>query len=225
MTLGLHRVRVWDLPTRVFHLALIVSVVGAWSCAQLGGNAMVWHFRFGYAVCALLLFRLVWGLVGGRWSRFVHWAFRPGAVLRYWQGRPAPGERFDVGHSPLGVLSVLTLLGLVALQVSTGLFADDDIANVGPLNRFISAQQAAWLTAVHQKTGQWLLPGWIGMHVAAAFYYQWIKRRRIISAMISGDQWAAADTPASDDGRQQRGLALLIALAAGALVAWCVTLL
>ena len=65
-----HTVRIWDLPTRIFHWALAVCIVALVITANVGGNAMVWHFRLGYTVLALLVFRLVWGLVGGRWSRF-----------------------------------------------------------------------------------------------------------------------------------------------------------
>lgn len=225
MTHGSQRVRVWDLPTRLFHLALVVCVAAAWLCAQLGGNAMVWHFRFGYAVCALLLFRVIWGLVGGKWSRFAEFAYGPAAVLRYLRKRPKPAERFDVGHSPLGALSVFALLGVLALQVVAGLFADDDIANVGPLNRYVSAQVAAWLTSWHRGLGQWVLPSLIGLHIAAVFYFQWVKRRPIITAMISGDQWVAVDTPPSRDDARQRWLALLVAVVVGTAVAWCVSLL
>ena len=93
---------------------------------------MVWHFRFGYVVISLLAFRLVWGLVGGRWSRFSSFIYAPGTVLRYLRGRSRAGEH-QVGHSPLGSLSVFALLVILALQVGTGLVADDEIANVGPL--------------------------------------------------------------------------------------------
>jgi cytochrome b len=74
---GLNKVRVWDLPTRFFHWTLAAGVVALGISGTVGGNAMVWHFRLGYAVLALLLFRLVWGLVGGRWSRFGAFLFGP----------------------------------------------------------------------------------------------------------------------------------------------------
>lgn len=225
MTDQLLRVRIWDLPTRLFHLALIVSVAGAWVCAQIGGNAMQWHFRFGYAVVGLLIFRIVWGVVGGRWSRFAHWIVAPAALVRYLRGQPKAGERFEVGHSPAGVLSVLTLLGLLLVQVGTGLVADDDIANVGPLNRYVSGSVASVLTATHRLVGQWVLPAWIGLHIAAVMYYQWVKRRRLIGAMISGDQWAPPNTPPSADDPRQRWLAALIMAAVAAALTGLMSLL
>ena len=62
-----HRIRIWDLPTRVFHWLLVALIVAQVVTANVGGNAMVWHMRSGYGVIALLLFRLVWGLIGGHW--------------------------------------------------------------------------------------------------------------------------------------------------------------
>ena len=128
-----HTVRIWDLPTRLFHWALAACIVGLVVSAKLGGNAMVWHFRLGHAVLALLLFRLVWGLVGGHWSRFAVFWVSPARLLRYVRGQVLPQD--TAGHNPLGALSVFALLGAVALQVGTGLFSDDEIAFAGPLTR------------------------------------------------------------------------------------------
>jgi cytochrome b len=132
-------VRVWDLPTRLFHWTLAATVIGSVISAKIGGNAMVWHFRLGALVIALVAFRVLWGLVGGRWSRFASFIYAPSTVLRYLRGQARPGEHLDVGHNPLGSFSVFALLGFLALQAATGLVADDEIANVGPLNRFASA--------------------------------------------------------------------------------------
>jgi cytochrome b len=119
------KVRVWDLPIRLFHWTLALSVVGSIVTAKIGGNAMIWHFRFGYLVFALLAFRILWGLVGGRWSRFSSFVYAPGTVLRYLRGQSRADEHHDVGHNPLGSFSVFALLGVLALQVASGLVADD----------------------------------------------------------------------------------------------------
>jgi len=117
-------VRVWDLPTRVFHWLLALLIVGSIITAKIGGNAMQWHLRFGLMVLALLLFRLVWGFVGGHWSRFAAFLYSPRDLMAYLRGDAGPGGRFDVGHSPLGALSVFALLALLIAQVATGLVAD-----------------------------------------------------------------------------------------------------
>ena len=105
-------VRVWDLPTRIFHWTLAVCVIASIVSAQIGGNAMTWHFRLGYVVFTLLAFRLLWGVVGGHWSRFVNFIYAPSAVLRYVRGDSRHDEHHEVGHNPLGAFSVFALLAL-----------------------------------------------------------------------------------------------------------------
>lgn len=214
------QVRVWDLPTRLFHWALALSVLGSIVTAKVGGNAMVWHFRLGYFAMGLLLFRLAWGLVGGRWSRFASFFYAPRAVWAYLRGQRV-SERLDgVGHSPLGALSVWALLGLLGFQVATGLFADDEIANIGPLNRFVSERTAHLLTGWHEEVGESVLIALVVLHVAAVLFYRWVRRKDLIGPMITGDKWLPADTPASSDGWPQRLGALVLAAVVAALVNW-----
>src|SRR5580765_5651561 len=96
---GERPVRVWDLPTRVFHWLLASCVIFSIITGQLGGNALVWHLRSGYVVFTLLAFRIVWGLVGGHWSRFVNFTYAPATILRYLRGERRAGEHVDVGHN------------------------------------------------------------------------------------------------------------------------------
>lgn len=220
-------VRVWDLPTRLFHWSLAACIVGSVASAKIGGNAMVWHFRFGYVVFALLVFRLLWGGVGGHWSRFSSFLFTPAAVWRYLRGQPRPGERLDVGHNPLGALSVFALLTLLAVQVGTGLVADDEIANLGPLNRFVSTDTGLSATAWHKEGGQWVILGLVGLHLAAIAFYTW-RGQGLVGAMVDGDKTlpadVAADVAASRDNSASRALALVLMAACAGLVAWVVSL-
>lgn len=214
--------RVWDLPTRLFHWILALSMVGSVVSAKVGGNAMPWHFRLGYLVLALIAFRVLWGLVGGRWSRFASFAYAPGTVLRYLRGQTRPDEHLVVGHNPLGSLSVFALLGFIALQLATGLVADDEIANVGPLNRLVSGATAATATGWHKGWGQWLLLTLVALHIAAIVFYRVRHRKNLVRPMITGDKPLPAGTPASADGPPQRLLALLIAALCAGAVAWLV---
>ena len=111
------RVRVWDLPTRAFHWILAACVVASVTSAWIGGNAMTWHLRFGYLAFALLLFRLLWGFVGGHWSRFASFVYAPATSLRYLRGESRPEDLHDIGHSPLGAFSVFGLLAILVAQV------------------------------------------------------------------------------------------------------------
>jgi cytochrome b len=214
--------RVWDLPTRVFHWTLAATVLCSVVSAQIGGNAMVWHFRFGYVVFALLLFRLVWGLVGGHWSRFARFVYAPGTVWRYLRGEHRPGDHFDVGHNPLGALSVVALLAFLAAQVGTGLVADDEIASVGPLNRLVSNAVAGRATSWHADYGSTLLLALVGLHIAAVAYYLVRKKTNLIRPMIVGDKRLPPGTPVSRDTPGLRVAALLLMSACAALVTFVV---
>ena len=217
-------VRVWDLPTRLFHWTLALAIVGSVVSAKIGGNAMVWHMRLGCLVLALLAFRVLWGLVGGRWSRFASFIYAPATVLRYLRGQAQPGEHLDVGHNPLGSFSVLGLLGLLALQVATGLVADDEIATVGPLNRFVSPEVVSQATGWHKQYGQWILLAMVALHVAAILFYLLKKRNNLVQPMLVGDKLLPAETPASADGAGQRILALVLFALCAAGAAWVASL-
>ena len=213
-------VRVWDLPTRAFHWLLAASVVALVITGNVGGNALVWHMRVGLLVGALLMFRIVWGLIGGRWSRFANFIYAPTTVLRYLRGDHRSGDHFDVGHNPLGSFSVFALLAVLAVQVGTGLVADDEIATTGPLNRFVASSTASLASGWHKSFGKTLLIVLAIAHVAAVLYYLWRKRRNLIAPMVHGDMSLPADATASKDGTAQRLAALLIAAAAVGLAWW-----
>ncbi len=211
-------VRVWDLPTRVFHWLLAATVLGslltAWS------DAMAWHFRCGLMALSLLAFRLVWGFVGGRWSRFTSFMFAPTTLLRYLRGESRPGEQLDVGHSPSGALSVFAMLAILLVQVGTGLVADDEIANIGPLNRFVAGATAASATSWHKSFGQYLVLALLGLHVVAIAWYRLKKRVDLVTPMLKGDKALPPATPASADGAVQRVLALVLLLACFGAAGW-----
>ncbi len=213
-------VRVWDLPTRLFHWVLALTLVGSVISAKIGGNAMPWHFRFGSLVLALLVFRLLWGLVGGRWSRFASFIYSPMTLWRYLRSGARPGEHLEVGHNPLGSLSVFGLLALLAVQVGTGLIADDEIANVGPLNKFVSTATGLLATGWHKQWGQGIIITMVVLHIAAIVYYLVVKKSNLIRPMIDGDKLLSAGTPASSDGSAQRVLALVLAAIGAAVAVW-----
>lgn len=174
------RITLWDLPLRIFHWSLLVLVAAAFVSVQIGGNAMIWHGRFGTAIIGLLTFRLVWGVVGSTYARFSAFVRGPKAIVAYLRG-----EWNGIGHNPLGALSVLGMLTVLLVQVLTGLFANDDIAFQGPYAALISSDNSVFITGVH-KSNVWLLGGLIGAHLAAIFYYVRIKRDNLLEPMIVG---------------------------------------
>lgn len=217
-----HLVRIWDLPTRLFHWLLAACTIGLVISAKIGGNAMVWHFRLGYVVLALLLFRVGWGLMGGRWSRFSAFLYSPAQILRYMQGQGFPED--NVGHNPLGALSVFGLLGMLILQVSTGLLSDDEIAFAGPLTRFISSDWVGLATGLHKDVGQYLVQALVMLHLLAIAFYTWVKKHSLVRPMITGDKELSTPvTPSRDDWRTRVG-ALTWALLCAAIAVWVASL-
>jgi len=210
----MHTLRVWDLPTRAFHWLLAASVIGLVVTAKVGGNWMEWHLRLGHVVLALLLFRLAWGLVGGHWSRFGSFLYGPLSVMRYVTGQ-APAHH-QVGHSPLGALSVFALIAVLLLQVGTGLISDDEIAFFGPLVRFVDGSTVSQATSFHKDIGQWLVLALVVLHLVAIGFYQFVKRDNLVGPMVHGDKTVSEDLPASRDGLVQRLLALVLVLVAAA---------
>jgi cytochrome b len=215
-----HRVRVWDLPTRLFHWLLVISVIGLVITGHVGGNAMDWHARIGYAVFALLLFRIVWGFIGGHWSQFRSFLYGPGSVRAYLAGRAHPDHL--VGHSPLGAGSVFAMLLVLGAQVATGLVGDDEIAFTGPLNRLVSTAAGLRATWYHKEVGQWLLVGLVVLHVATIVWYLRRKRQDLVRPMIVGDKVLAAPALSSRDDLASRSAALAVLAVCATLVAWVV---
>lgn len=217
-------IRVWDLPTRLFHWLLAAAVVGLVITANVGGNWMNWHLRLGYAVLTLLLFRLVWGFVGGHWSRFANFIYAPSSVLAYLRGRARPEHR--VGHTPLGALSVFALLVILLAQVTTGLMSDDEIAFFGPLVRFVSGDTVAMATSYHKNVGKFIVIALVVLHVAAIVFYKWVKKDNLVRPMVVGDKQMAAGlpVPSARDSAASRVLALMVLALCGGAVAWLVQL-
>ena len=217
----LHRTRIWDLPTRLFHWALVVSVVGLVVTGNIGGSAMIWHFRFGQAVLALLMFRLLWGLVGGHWSRFSNFIVHPMAVLSELRGRGRP--EWHTGHSALGSLAVIAFVLVLLAQVGSGLVSDDAIAFAGPLTHLVSSAIVSQASAYHKEVGKLLLIGLVLLHVLVIIWHTF-KGRALVGAMVHGDKPLEQVMPASRDGWRQRLLAAIVMVLCVATSAWVFSL-
>ncbi len=187
----MNKVYVWDLPLRIFHWSLVLCVLGSIITGSLGGNSFIWHFRFGYGVIGLLAFRMVWGFVGTKYSRFSSFPPSPGKAIAYLKGEPtadqATGQKpaLPLGHNPLGAFSVYAILLALIFQVSTGLFANDAIMWEGPLRNYVSNDTSDLLTSLH-KINRIILFVLIGLHLGAMAFYTWVKKEPLVAAMVSG---------------------------------------
>lgn len=205
---------VWDLPVRLFHWALVGLIAFSWWSAEY--EQVGWHLWSGYGVLFLVLWRLVWGVIGSSTARFTGFVRGPRDVMRYLRD---PGSHRAVGHTPLGALSVLALLGLIALQIWFGLpLADEDGTVSGPFNHLVSFETAEWSHEVHELLFNVLL-GLIALHVAAILYYR-VRGKRLVRAMIRGTAEAGLGAEPMMPGTPGR-LLVSVALAAAA-TAWIV---
>ncbi|WP_230969629.1 cytochrome b/b6 domain-containing protein [Nitrogeniibacter aestuarii] len=205
-------IRLWDLPTRLFHWLLVLAVIGAFVTVKIGGNLMVWHGRLGLLMIGLLVFRLVWGVIGSTYARFSQFVRGPAAIKAYlagtWQG---------VGHNPLGALSVLALLALMIAQAATGLFSNDDIAFNGPLYPLVSKDTSDAITGWHHwgENGIFLL---VGLHLAAIVFYAIKKQERLVPPMVTGKK--AVESPKIKDATGGGPIAFGVAVVIAALATW-----
>lgn len=188
---------IWDLPLRAFHWLFAASILASWATAEAGFSWMRWHIRLGFWMIGLLSFRVVWGFVGPRHARFTNFVRGPSEIRRYLRvltGREEGAQ--PVGHNPLGAVMVIIMLLLVAFQVSTGLFATDDIAWTGPYYPTVSNSTAEFLTHLHTLNFN-LIWAAIALHVGAIVFYALVKRQNLVPAMITGYK-PAATVPAGE---------------------------
>ncbi|MCU0756312.1 MAG: cytochrome b/b6 domain-containing protein [Xanthomonadales bacterium] len=182
-------VRVWDPWLRLTHLGLIVGVLGAYGTAEWGWFSMDAHFWFGYAVLVLVIFRVLWGFCGTTHARFASFLRGPSAVFRELRGTADTSA--TLGHSALGGWATLVLLGALLFQSLTGLYTNDDILWFGPLSESLSYDQARTVSTLHVRF-QNLLLALIGLHLLAVLLYLLVKKRNLITPMVTGRKALAA---------------------------------
>lgn len=174
------RIRIWDLPTRIFHWLLVVLIPFQWWTAE--EDRLDLHQIGGTLILALLVFRILWGLFGSSTARFANFVKGPRAIISYLNGRAAN----VLGHNPLGAFSVIALLGLLSIQIGLGLFAgDEDGLESGPLAHLIDLDLSEDVADLHEDAFDVLLV-LIALHVAAILFYAVVRRKNLVGPMISG---------------------------------------
>ncbi len=181
----MNKTYVWDLPTRLFHWSLVLLVAFQWASAEIGGFLMDYHLLGGYAILGLVLFRVVWGLIGSHHARFANFLRGIEPTLAYARALRANAAPHYLGHNPLGGWMVLALLGVLGLQVLTGLFASDDAMTKGPLTHLVSEQISHILTEIHEGSFGVLL-ALIVLHVVSILAHRVFKGENLARAMVTG---------------------------------------
>ena len=201
-------VAVWDIWVRLFHWTLVALIGFSWLSAELGGNWMIWHTQAGFITAGLIIFRVIWGVAGSWSARFSQFVRSPKQVMAYIKGED---KSEHLSHNPLGALGVLAILLLVALQVLTGLFSNDDIFIEGPLAHLISYDLSLEITEIHEAVFNLLLLV-VATHILAVLYHQKIRKEPLIQSMLHGRKPSSLAVTES----KTPIAALIIALAIGA---------
>lgn len=207
----LTRIRLWDVPTRLFHWSLVTAVAVAIVTGKLGGTWMELHGQAGLFIVGLVSFRLVWGFLGSRYARFLTFVPTPRSLLAYLKG-----EWRGAGHNPLGALSVLGLLTLLGAQAATGLLGNDSNAFYGPLFALVDEAVSNKLTGWHHQLSNVLLV-LIGLHVVAIAFYVGFKRDNLVKPMVTGWKEVPKGNPSAGRGRP---ISLIVSLLAAGLAVY-----
>jgi cytochrome b len=209
---GWRSVRVWDAPVRIFHWLLVLGVLVQWQTGQ--SRALDTHMQTGVALTGLLLFRLIWGLLGTQTARFADFLKGPGAILAYLRGRRAHG----LGHNPLGGWSVAAMLAVLLAQCALGLVAQDvDGMYSGPLSQFVSYDLSEAARRWHHRLFD-LLVGLVALHLLAILWYLLVRGDNLVSPMIDGRREVPAGV--AEPARAARVALPVALLVPGALVLW-----
>ena len=223
------KVRVWDVPVRLFHWLLVVLLITSYFSGRAAGDWMTLHFWSGYAILTLLLFRIAWGFVGSTTARFSHFVKGPAAWFVYLKNFATGRPTYDVGHNPVGGIMVLVLIFAVLAQAIAGLFAaDTDLGTVnGPLANSVPDKWVDRLTDFHKF---WInvLICLAALHILAAITYLVLKRQNLVGAMFTGrkplEHVAEAGKPAPTLVFASCRLAISLLIADAAIVYFCIRL-
>jgi cytochrome b len=185
--------RVWDLPTRLFHWILVVLIGFSWLSESL--DWMRLHVISGMTIFSLLLFRLIWGLIGSDSARFSHFLKSPMAALHNLAQLRQREPDTETGHNAAGGWMVLGMLVLLAIQVGTGLCSNDDVLTEGPLARLVGKETSDWMGHIHSLNFT-LIQIVVGLHVLAIITYRVLKGHNLLTPMITGKKRLPGATPA-----------------------------
>ena len=210
---------VWDIGVRVFHWALVLLMIASIVTVKIGGNAMVYHSYSGYSILALLLFRLIWGFVGGTHARFFNFITGPRKVIAYLKTMFKRDHDTTVGHNPMGALSVVGMLTALLFQAVSGLFVNDDVLFEGPLSAWAGKELSDKITGWH-KFNEKILIALFLLHMGAIFFYLFYKKVNLIKPMLTGIKKLTGNVPETRSGSASLAV-FLLAICAGT-VYWLV---
>ena len=212
---GSAKVKVWDIYIRAFHWLLLICILVSFISFRL--DEMDIHFISGHCILALLIFRVIWGLIGSRTALFFSFIKGPGAILSYLKNPSSDKFKGMIGHSPIAALSVVAMLVVISVQVGTGLISDDEILLQGPLAKYVSGDLSYQATTYHGINTN-LIIGLIVLHLAAIAFYRFIKKDDIVKPMVTGqknvsEEFAQHVQPMDKTKHLRAAMAIVVAIA------------
>lgn len=186
-----NKLLIWDLPIRLFHCLLVISITYSWFSIEILED-LEQHFLAGYAVLALILFRIIWGFIGTTYARFNSFSYSPKETFVYLKNINKSDSKKHLGHNPAGSWSVFAFILVISLQVITGLFSTDDYF-FGPLYTLIDKATSSTLTQIHHFNFD-VLTVLIVTHVVAIIFYRVFKKTSLTLPMITGHKITSEPT-------------------------------
>ncbi|MBU2871605.1 cytochrome b/b6 domain-containing protein [Colwellia sp. E2M01] len=212
---------IWDLPLRIFHWCFAFTIFGSWYTAENKDDYIDLHMQLGYVALGLIIFRVLWGIIGPKHARFSQFIPSPKTLITYLKKSDA--KQATPGHNPLGALMVITMIILITLQAVSGLFIDDDIFSSGPYNGAVSDGIENIMSFIHHNTFNFMIAA-IVMHISAIFFYWIIKKQNLVLPMITGKK-SAKEVNASDAiPNSKLLLGIVIAVLCAGFVYWLVVI-
>lgn len=177
---------IWDLPLRIFHWCFAMTILGSWYTSEQEGELIELHMQFGYVALALIIFRVLWGVVGPKHARFSNFLPSPKTLISYLrETKENESTHKTPGHNPLGALMIVLMIILIAAQAISGLFINDDIFSSGPYYGSIGKELEAIMSFVHHNTFNVMIIA-IAFHLIAITFYWRVKKQNLVLPMITG---------------------------------------
>ena len=189
------RVLVWDAPVRVFHWLTVLSFAGAYLTAESERWRLL-HLTLGYTLAGLVVFRVLWGLMGTRHARFSSFVRGPAAVMRYVQSLLRGEPEHHTGHNPAGALAIVAMLAAALAVAATGYASLD-------------SPRGEWMKELHEvvANGMVLL---VGVHIAAVLVASRMHGENLVRAMVTGHK---RGQPHEATRRAFKGVAVIMLVA------------
>lgn len=214
-----NKLLIWDLPLRIFHWSLVLTLGGLWFTSEQDNGYFEYHFLLGYIALGLVIFRLVWGFIGTKHSLFRNFVTSHTELRGYLQST----SQTYAGHNPAGSLMVVFMLTTILAQAVSGLFLTDDIIYSAPYYGTVGEGLEQIFNLVHRNGFNVILAA-IVLHIAAVLYYEMVKKQALVGAMMHGKKSAKLISKDSAIKRSKLLMALFLALVVAAFVYWLVVL-